>query len=237
MVTAHDPPMRSAMYRGEVVHQRLTNPQHSFRYRVVMPLLFLDEIDAICARGSGWSSTSRAPVEWRRSDYLTHISANTTALRDSVIATAVDHGRPEPRGPIALLANVRTWGWQFNPIALYYCFDQTGSAVETMIAEVTNTPWKQRHAYVIAAPGEHELTKALHVSPFMSMDYSYLLRYTEPNERLNLTMTNTRDGAAQFRATMTLRRSTLDHRASLSYAVAAMPARVTLGIYFQALRL
>ena len=45
-----------------------------------------------------------------------------------------------------------------------------------MIAEVTNTPWGERHAYVLAADGRVVRTtvaKRMHVSPFMGMEQSY----------------------------------------------------------------
>ena len=44
--------------------------------------------------------------------------------------------------------------------------------MEHAVADVTNTPWKERHAYVLGPPGVHVVDKAMHVSPFFGMDQS-----------------------------------------------------------------
>ena len=57
-------------------------------------------------------------------------------------------------GPIYLLANWRYFGYQNNPIAVYYCYDETGNQLRYVVAEVTNTPWGERHSYVLEAPSD-----------------------------------------------------------------------------------
>jgi len=73
-----------------------------------------------------------------------------------------------------MLTNLRYFGFIINPITCYYCFDETGEKIETIVAEVTNTPWKQRCHYVLAIDEEQQqrgaqhvfFTKEMHVSPF-----------------------------------------------------------------------
>ena len=208
-------PFRSALYVGTVNHARCGAPTHSFRYRVTMPLLFLDEIDEVCASLPFWSSEHRAPVEFRRSDFIAASPHGTAApLQSAVVDAVVQSGRSAPTGPITLLANLRSFGWQFNPIALYFCYDAAGSAVETLVAEVTNTPWKQRHRYVVNGPGEHCFDKQMHVSPFMTMNYAYRFSYNQPCETINVAMSNYRDNEANFRATLNLNRTPLTPRSA-----------------------
>jgi len=51
-----------------------------------------------------------------------------------------------------MLTHLRYFGIGFNPVTFYYCFDRDDTRVETIVAEITNTPWKDRHAYVLSCP-------------------------------------------------------------------------------------
>lgn len=229
--------MRSAIYEGVVVHSRYEPVRHRFAYRMALPLLGLDEIDDVCALHPLWSVERRNVVSFRRGDFL---GGDTGRPLGEPVRDAVQNQLGwRPTGPIALLAHVRTWGWLFNPIALYYCFDATGTTVEALVAEVTNTPWHQHHAYVVGAPGRHRFGKELHVSPFFGMDHEYLLRYDAPGERLVVSFGNDRDGRRVFDASLRLERREMSRR-ELTRVIAAYPLmtmRVSGGIYRQALAL
>ena len=93
-----------------------------------------------------------------------------------------------PDGPVHLLAQLRTLGWVFNPLAVYYCWDRDGRALDAVVLEVTNTPWGERHWYVFDArtrprPRTHA-RKAMHVSPFLPMDVDYRVSWTAPGDEL-----------------------------------------------------
>ena len=90
-----------------------------------------------------------------------------------------------------LLTHVRTFGHLFNPISLYYCFDPTGEQVEKVLAEVTNTPWGERHTYTLDAL-DATVCKRFHVSPFLGMDAEYRIRMTQPGEQLRVHMESRR---------------------------------------------
>lgn len=87
----------------------------------------------------------RGVVRFRREDYLgdRRIPLDQ-AVRDTVQART---GR-RPGGPIRVLTHLRTFGHCFNPVSFYYCFEPAGGQVEALVAEVTNTPWGERQAYV-----------------------------------------------------------------------------------------
>ncbi len=150
-----------------------------------------------------------------------------------------------PAGPVRMLAQVRTWGIGFNPVAFYWCFDAAGERVEAVVAEVTNTPWGERHAYVAGADGNDSdmlvsrQAKALHVSPLMPMEQEYVWRIARPGERLTVAVVNERDGEVVFEAGLALRRRELTPR-SLTTVLLRFPlmtAQVLTRIYVEALRL
>ncbi len=101
-------------------------------------------------------------------------------------------------------------GFCFNPVSFYYCFDEHDTRVEAIVAEITNTPWKERHAYVLrtapGAPMRFGLSKAFHVSPFLPMDMDYDWRFSVPADTLAVHMSNLRGGRRIFDATLMLRR-------------------------------
>ena len=152
-----------------------------------------------------------------------------------------------PAGPIRLLTHLRYFGYVFNPVSFYYCFDRDAEHVETIVAEVTNTPWGERHCYVLprtsnAERGSHihaQPAKAMHVSPFMEMEVAYDWRFSAPGGRLAVHMENRRKGVKIFDATLDLRRRAITGgslaRALLRYPL--MTLQIIVAIHWQALML
>jgi hypothetical protein len=139
-------------------------------------------------------------LRFRRRDYLGDPNVPlSTAVRD-----VVEHQTGvRPGGPIRLLTQVSSFGICFNPVSFYYCLE--GNEVQAVVAEVTNTPWGERHAYVI--PGTTaDVTKALHVSPFMGMNHRYRVRLTAPDRTLSV---HIETAPAEFDATLKLERRPL----------------------------
>ena len=144
-----------------------------------------------------------------------------------------------------LLANLRYFGVLMNPIACYYCYAADGETLEAVVAEVTNTPWGERHAYVLPAEQgagvlRADFAKSFHVSPFNPMDMHYRWMSRDPGERLGIHLENHRDGAKVFDATLSLRREPLDARALRRLLLVRYPLmslRILAAIYFEALRL
>jgi hypothetical protein len=201
-----------------------------------MPLLDLDEVDAVTRAHPLWSSRYPAPVWFRRRDFL---GVPTRPLPEAVRDLVMERRGARPGGHVALLANLRTWGWLSNPISLYFCSSADGSAVEHLVAEVENTPWHERCQYVVGPPGLHRFAKSMHVSPFLPMDVDYQLQYSAPGELLAVRLDVMREDERLFGATLSLRRQPLDRRrlGRLVWAWPAMPQRVSAGIYMQAARL
>lgn len=231
------PGLRSAIYEGTLHHRRFgPGSNHEFSYDVAMPLLDLAEIDSVTSRHPLWSSRRPAPVWFRRADFL---GAPAIPLDEAVRDLVEDRVGQRPAGAIALMANLRTWGWLFNPISLYFCADRDGATIEGLIAEVENTPWHERCSYVVGAPGRHRFAKTMHVSPFLPMDVDYVLRYSAPAERLVVQFDVMRSDERLLSATLSLRRRALDRRTlgQLLWSYPALTHRVSAGIYAQAARL
>jgi uncharacterized protein len=231
----------SAIYQGRLRHRRLLPVGHAFEYRIWMLLLDLDELPELFDRHPLWSARRPAPVRFRRSDYLGDpASPLAGAARDLVERRT---GR-RPGGPVRLLTMARTLGAGYNPVSFYYLYEDDGRTVQAMIAEVTNTPWGERHHYVIerrnsGAALRGRMAKRMHVSPFMPMDQTYEWTSTEPGERLDVNIANREGGRTVFRAALTLRRSELTPAAMTAVPLSHPPQVLAAiaRIYGNALRL
>ena len=231
--------MNSAFYVGRLAHARITPKQHRYSYRVFMPFVDVDSISDITRRATGWGSRGLAPARFVRSDFL---GDERLSVAEAVKQRILEETEQHFEGQIFLLANWRYFGLQNNPIACYFCKGKTSQRLEFIIAEVTNTPWGERHSYVLPVNHEEalfqtEFKKELHVSPFHGMQQRYRWSSTVPDESLAIKLTNLEGGERVFHASLTLTRLPVTRLTGLSL-LARFPfetAKVTVGIYWQAL--
>lgn len=229
----------SAVYEGVVRHRRFTPVEHSFEYRVFMPLLDLDELPELFDEHPLWSARGRAVAQFRREDYLGDAD---TPLDESVRDLVAERTGRRPDGPVRVLAGLRTLGYLFNPVSFYYC---GADPVQAVVAEVTNTPWGDQHSYVLDRDGAQgavmkaQAEKQLHVSPFHDMDQRYSWNVTEPGDRLAVHIENRREGELLFDATLSMERRELTPKALRRVLVRypVMPFAVSARIYLNALKL
>lgn len=234
----------SAVYEGWLRHRRFEPIDHSFRYRLFMAYLDLDELPAVLDPFPLWSARRAAPAHYCREDYM----GDPQRPLAECVRDAVEHqAGTRPGGPVRLLANLRYFGHIFNPVCFYYCFDRDGKQVEAVVADVNNIPWGESHPYVLTR-GERSgsvlserVGKALHVSPLMGMDQTYTLRANEPGEKLLVQIDSHSDDdqAKAFDATLSMRRRELSTPvlAKMLARYPAMSLQVVGKIYAQALRL
>ena len=233
---------QSAIYEGWIRHRRHDPVEHEFRYPLFMAYLDLAELPWVLDPYAGWSARRPALARFKRSDYL---GDESRPLADCVREAVIERSGEEPKGPIRLLTNLRYFGHAFNPVSFYYCFDEAGDRVESVLAEVTNTPWGERHAYLLGRAGSErvirgEIDKAFHVSPLMGMEQTYDWRSTEPADRVQVHIdSRSPDAGTTFDATLSLERRELSS-ASTRHVLARYPAmtmQVMAKIYWQSLRL
>ncbi|WP_354700180.1 hypothetical protein DSM112329_00444 [Paraconexibacter sp. AEG42_29] len=242
---AADRPTASAIYVGTVRHRRHDPIEHAFTAAVGMLYLDLDELHLLEHRPL-WSATRPAIGRFRRADYL---GDPDVPLKHAVAAEIRRQTGANHHGPIRLLTTPRTFGRAFNPVSFYYCFAADGTTVEFVVAEVTNTPWGQRHSYVLDARAnrrqttlEQEFDKVFHVSPFMGMDHRYAWSLTVPGPTLSVNIdsaTTGPDAHHAFDATLKLHRRPLTD-AGLRRLLLRFPfqtLRTGLLIYGHAVRL
>jgi len=227
--------MNSALYTGRLRHRRHAPRRHCFEYSLALAWLDLAELDQVFAGRWFWSTRRPNLVCFRRADYL----GDPAVPLDRAVREMVERETGSaPTGPIRLLTQLRTFGHCFNPVSFYYCFDAAGETVQAIVAEITNTPWKERHCYVVTGRQLHA-AKRFHVSPFMPMDMDYAWHFTPPGRRLGVHMQNLQQGVKLFDATLSLSRREIT-ATSLALVLLRFPfatLRVVLGIYWQAARL
>ncbi|MEO7775243.1 MAG: DUF1365 domain-containing protein, partial [Steroidobacteraceae bacterium] len=207
-----------------------------------------------------WSARGPAPARFRRADYLTGAAGPDQPLRDAVLDRVADETGRRPLGAVRLLTHLRYFGHGFNPVSFYYCYGAArpdgSETLEAIVAEITNTPWKERHAYVLNVAGtapvnaaaasqawRFEFDKRFHVSPFLPMTMHYRWQLEAPGETLRIYMQNfpgsdSSSGLA-FDASLDLRAEALTS-AHLARALATYPLmtlRVVALIHWQAVRL
>lgn len=235
--------MHSAIYAGQVRHRRMQPVGHEFRYRLFMMMLDLDELDRVFAGRWFWSTRRRALARFRREDHMGPADQPLAdCVRDHVQAACGER----PEGPIRLLTNLRYFGYCFNPVSFYYCYAEDGVTLDSIVAEVNNTPWGERHCYVLRDEADGHggyqrfaPVKQMHVSPFMPMDVDYDWRFRAPDDSLNVHMELHREGSKLFDATLKLARQPISG-GSLARTLLRHPfmtGKVIAGIHWQALRL
>ncbi|TYL46704.1 DUF1365 domain-containing protein [Marinomonas sp. IMCC 4694] len=235
-------PKHSAIYHGTVRHRRFAPRAHGFRYSVFMMYFDLDELDRVMAMSRWWSLKSSALARFDRGDYF---GDNAIAIKDAVLSEVNNRLDLALSGPVRMLTNCRYFGFIINPITIYYCFDEQNQ-LQAMLLEVTNTPWKEKVAYVLRCDPEKRtqrmtFNKEMHVSPFHPMEQFYDWRSNQPNQKLAVHMQNKElvGESLVFDATLSLTRRPLTaaSMARVLFTYPVMTLKVACGIYWQALKI
>jgi uncharacterized protein len=233
----------SAIYEGWVSHRRRGPVPHSFRYRTFLPLFDLAELPELLDPIPLWSARRPAPARFACDD---HLGTGPRPLSERARDLAFERTGHRPAGPVRVLANPRYFGVGFNPVSFLFLYGAGGSRVENVIVEVTNTPWGERVAYVLDGRGRRrsdtmhaQFEKAMHVSPFQSMQQRYEVEVGEPGDALRVVIRNFEADSEVFTATMALRRHQVTRAGMVAILARYPPATVATltRIYINAARL
>jgi DUF1365 family protein len=217
---------------------------HKFNYRIFMMYLDLAELPGLFRGRWFWSAHKPALARFRRED---HFGDPAIPVDRAVRGLVEQKTGTRPIGPIRLLTHLSYFGYVFNPVSFYYCFNQSDTELETIVAEVNNTPWGERHCYVLPQSMNHGSgdrkryfpAKVMHVSPFMQMDVEYDWRFNSPGDELTVHMENARGGNKIFDATMVLQREDVTSgslaRILLTYPLLTL--KIIAAIHWQAMKL
>lgn len=233
--------LASALYVGRVRHRRHAPRAHTFAYPLFLTWLDLDELDRAFGSHPLWSTRRPALARFDRRDYY----GDPTVPLDRAVRDLVrERTDSAPEGPVRLLTHLRMFGVAFNPVSFYYCYARDGVTIEAIVAEVSNTPWNERHRYVLDARGrggklEFATRKSFHVSPFLPMELEYRFRFSVPGERLTVHMEDHGPDGRVFDATLSLERREITG-ATLATTLLRHPfmtLQVLAAIYWEAFRL
>ncbi|XOV78534.1 MAG: DUF1365 domain-containing protein [Aestuariibacter sp.] len=237
----------SRIYVGDVYHARFKPRQHSFSYNIVMFFLSLDEVPQISHQIKHFHYNHRGWLEFRDSDYLNEQKLSVLNTLDLTTQNSTSEQRALAlmshlsgealQGRVFLLSHLRCMGMYFSPVNFYYLQQEDGR-FSHMLAEVSNTPWNERHCYIVDLAEQKDCEKVFHVSPYNPLDMTYQWRIAQPGERLHLTL-DCKKETTHFRAGIQLERLTLTEQnvRKMLKRIPNMTLKTVAGIYWQALKL
>lgn len=236
----------AALFEGVVTHVRHRPRRHRVRQRTTMLWVDVDRAASVLDAHPAWSAGPGAVAQLRADD---HLDGADEPLGPRVRSLVAQRTGEHPDGPVCLLTQPRTFGWGFNPLSVFVCFDAAGSWITHVVLEVTSTPWGERVHHVLrTADGEPtdgdgrrwSVAKDLHVSPFLPMDVRWDVRLRPVGEALSLRIDVVDpSGERVLDVALRLRRRPVDRR-TLGRALRTPwthPLAASAGIHWHALRL
>ncbi len=232
--------MHSSIYEGVVVHERLRPKHHRLRYKVFSLLLDLDELTELDQRHFLFGYNRPAPLSFYDKD---HGDTQGAPLRPWVESRMREASIEPDGGAIRLLCSPRVFGYAFNPISTYFCYQKSG-ALAAILYEVCNT-YKERHTYVIPVSRSgrpvirQTCKKLLYVSPFIDMEMTYHFRIIAPEDRVNIVIREEDDKGLLLAASLTGERQRLTERALASCLLRFpfLSFKIMGGIHWEACKL
>lgn len=228
------PEFNSCLYIGETYHERFVPKNHKFTYKIMMFWLDLDEVEQLDEKLKLFSNKKFNWIQYKRSDFLKN---NTTNLQDEVLQKMSSLTDETLTGKVFLLSPLRISGMYFSPVNFYYLQNSQGEFTH-LLAEVSNTPWNERHCYLVDLKTQADTNKAFHVSPYNPIDMVYKWRIKQPNEKLNLVL-ECHKKDKHFTAAIALNRLNLSN-GTLNKTLLQFPhitIKTLFGIYWQAIKL
>jgi uncharacterized protein len=203
--------MNSCLYECSVMHRRLSPKHHEFVYRIFLFALDLDELREVTGKVPIIGHNEPGLYSFRDDD---HFQIKPGSARENAEAFLLQQGIGEKPARIVLLTNARFLGYTFNPISIWFCYRQDGTAIGA-IAEVGNTyfvPY-ENGAFHLRAP------KLFYVSPFSELDWEFDFRFETPDERLGVYIDDYKGSERTLVTSLTGRRAELSTANLLAFTI------------------
>ena len=236
--------MNSAIYEGRVNHVRYVPAQRKFGYSLFMLFLNLDELPELFDSYWFWSARSLNLAYFRRRDHFGNID---TPLSEAIRNWVSEQTKKELDGPVFLMTHLSYFCYRFNPVSFYFLFDREIKSVQSIVAEINNTPWGEQYCYLLNSSLVDEnngmkkfcFKKEFHISPFMEMGLDYVWYFSDPGENFKVRMENWSQGQKIFEANLSMKRRPINSfsLAGVLFRYPLMTLKVKAAIYYQALLL
>lgn len=238
-----DNTLNSAIYQGTIFHRRFIPKAHSFDYKLFMLALDVDELPKQLPKSTVFGLSWFNPLRFVEKDYL---KSEPGTLKQRITNKVQELGGSNQIERVVMLVQVRCFGVYFSPANFYFCYDNDNRC-SFMLVEVSNTPWNERHYYLVNLASEKVNNKVFQVSPFMDLAMEYHWRVKPPvNEDSKLTIhieniSNSAEhsGKKLFDATLNMQRTafTAKNLIKVWCSLPIMTIKIVSGIYWQALKL
>jgi uncharacterized protein len=233
--------MSSCLYKGQIEHRRYFPKRNCFTYDVLYYYLNLDEIKSIFHYPFIFSYNFPGILSFWRKDYFGDPKVD---LKESIQLYIEENGFQRVDGQINILTNISYFGFCFNPVTFFYCFDVLGT-LKFIISEITNTPWGEKHRqifqFTMKDKEEFRFPKDFHVSPFLPMAIDYTWVFHRPAETLLVLMQNRLKAESRiiFDSSLSLKQLPLTTKTVMIHFMAFpfVTFKTMFAIYWQALKL
>ena len=193
--------MNSCIYNGTVKHQRFKPIEHSLNYKTFSMLLDLDEIENLAKNISIFSLNKFNIFSFYNCD---HGERDGSSLKNWVQKNIKKFNISNNITKIKLLCYPRVFGYVFNPLSIFYCYENNN--LKAIFYEVKNT-FNEQHTYIFKIKDnekiEQKCKKKFYVSPFMDMETHYNFKLLNPNKKLSIFIRQTNGEETVLTATQT----------------------------------
>ncbi len=178
--------MNSCIYNGEVVHKRFKPVKHFLRYKTFSFFIDLEEIEKLDKDNPIFSYNRFNIFSFYDKD---HGDRDGKPLKIWVLDNLKKFDISENINNIKLLCYPRIFGYVFNPLSIFYCYEN--NLLKAIFYEVKNT-FNEQHTYIFKVKDNNKIDqkckKKFYVSPFMDMDTYYNFKLLSPNEKLSISI-------------------------------------------------
>lgn len=226
----------SGIYKGRVGHRRLSPKKHNFDYAYSMFLLDPDELNDIDNEFRLIGKSRFKPIRLCLSDHLSGVN-DPIEFKRRIKEKVNGLGGSWQGDKLLMMTQARFMGIYFSPVNFFFCYQN--KECRYMLAEVSNTPWHEKHWYLVDLhQSKPEVDKEFHVSPFMPLEQKYRWKIHLPDERFMAHIENWQQQKT-FDATLRLKREELSSRNVTKHLMRfpILTVSTVLAIYWQAMKM